>query len=196
MKNIFLKLSIALLMFISITTFAQTDSLFVQNTTMVDNTPAITNIDEFISKYEPKISGKLGQLWEFTKSTTNSMYKAFVRYLIVKDSYPILIGLLIIWLIKVVTNRLGRFIRVNSPVFKELENKESYTEYENLLIQRDNRRYNFYNVIIKSLPVNLFYIGLIYVVYQMLPYLYNLSLLLIAPEARVLIELTNLYKTF
>ena len=84
------KLLLVFTLLLSIFSFAQKDSTFLSKV----ETKAVTNVDQFITKHQPTFDEKLGQLWEFAKTTTTSMYEAFVRYLIVKDSYPI-----VLWLI-------------------------------------------------------------------------------------------------
>ena len=139
MKNVLSKITLVMLLMFSITIFSQnipTDTLSIMD--KVEHS-TISTMDEFITKYEPGISSKLGNLWEFTKSTSKTMYIAFIKYLIVKDSYPI--------------------------------------------------------VIMTTFAPNLFYVSLTIVIYNLLPYLYNLSILIISPEVRVVMELTNIYKS-
>ena len=195
MKNVLSKITLVMLLMFSITIFSQnipTDTLSIMD--KVEHS-TVSTMDEFITKYEPGISSKLGNLWEFTKSTSKTMYIAFIKYLIVKDSYPIVIGLIIIGLIKMLCNRLNRLLNNNAFLFEEVSPEDSYTDYEKEMIRRDNKKFKFYNGIMTTFAPNLFYVGLTIVIYNLLPYLYNLSILIISPEVRVVMELTNIYKS-
>lgn len=157
---------------------------------------SVSTIDSFLTKYEPKVSNQLGKLWEFTKSTTSSLYKAFVRYLIVKDTFPIVIGAVLIWLAFVLSKRLRKITDKADVIFPQIPEKETFTEYESIMVKKDNQRNTIYDIILKAFADNVFYIALIYILWQLVPYFYSLALLIIAPEARVLLEVTNLYKSF
>lgn len=157
---------------------------------------SVSTIDSFLTKYEPKVSNQLGKLWEFTKSTTSSLYKAFVRYLIVKDTFPIAIGAVLIWLAFVLSKRLRKITDKADVIFPQIPEKETFTEYESIMVKKDNQRNTIYDIILKAFADNVFYIALIYILWQLVPYFYSLALLIIAPEARVLLEVTNLYKSF
>lgn len=156
---------------------------------------AITNFDQLIEKYEPKISNKLGDLWEVLKGTTEYTYKAFIRYLVVKDGFPILIGLIIFILLSILLNKVTKYFKNHPELFIDQEVKETFTEYEAMIIKKSNNWNHFYYPIIKSIPgVLKYFIAFITLVY-LLPNIYNIVLLIIAPEVRVLQELINLYKS-
>lgn len=177
-----------------------TETVIAQNdsTTFLDRveTNSVQSIDGFLEKYEPKVSNKLGKLWEFTKSTTTSLYKAFVRYLIVKDSFPIVIGLLLIWLAWILSGKLKVLASKTSVLFEKVTPISTFTEYENVMVEKNNQRNAICDMLIKALADNIFYVALLYILWKLVPYFYNLTLLLVAPEARVLMEVTNLYKSF
>lgn len=155
----------------------------------------VSSLDEFITKYEPKISNKLGALWDFTKSTTTYMFGAFVRYLVVKDGFPLLIGLLIIFVAYRIKKTLVKMVE-NTNLFTKVVDVTTFTEYEKYITERDFVRNRIYDKLLKVTPSILFYIVLFKVGYELLPNIYNLILLAVSPEVRVMIELTELYKGF
>lgn len=193
MKKLTIVMALILIVLSVFTINAQQVDTIVLND--IENVSTISEIDQFISKYEPKISNKMGDLWSFVKATTGSMFTAFVRYLMVKDGFPIIMGLGIILLMGVFRNRLKQFLTLNGKVFSETEPKSSYTEYESVMIKRDNDRNRMYNTFFQTLPNNLYYIGVAIVLYHLVPYFYKLTILIISPEVRVIMELTEIYKT-
>ena len=176
---------------LSIMSFAQTDSTFLSKV----ETKAVTNVDQFITKHQPTFDEKLGQLWEFAKTTTTSMYEAFVRYLIVKDSYPIMLWLVFLLVSYILYSRLNKFVSKNNTLFDSLSTSEKFTEYERMMVEHRNNYRKVLNMLYNSLPTILIYSAFVYTVVKIVPYIYNIVLLLIAPEARVLIEITNIYKS-
>ena len=203
MKKQFQRFALFMLLMFSVIVFSQT----VGADTLVKSTDSlsflrkaevstVTTFDGLITKYEPAISSKFGDLWVFMKKTTESSYKAFVRYLIVKDTFPIVIGLFVLALIATLTRRFNKFVKSNQPLYKPIELKESFTEYQTGMAEAKNRLYPVYNSVIAFLAGNIFYVALVVILYQLIPYIYNLTQLIIAPEARVLLEITNIYKSF
>ena len=195
MKKQFSRFALFMMLIFSVTMFAQTD---VDSLSMLRKAEisTVTTFDGLITKYEPAISAKFGDLWTFMKKTTESSYKAFVRYLIVKDTFPVAIGLFVLAIFATLTRRLNSFMRSNQPLFKPIEIKPTFTEYQIAMAEKDNRKYPIYNVVLNFITQNIFYVALVYVMYQLIPYIYNLTQLIVAPEARVLLEITNIYKSF
>ena len=183
------KLLLVFTLLLSIFSFAQKDSTFLSKV----ETKAVTNVDQFITKHQPTFDEKLGQLWEFAKTTTTSMYEAFVRYLIVKDSYPIVLWLIFLLVTYLLYNKFNRFVK-NNNMFDSIKVGEKFTEYERMVVENKNNHRKLLNILYNSLPTILLYSSFVYTIVKITPYLYNLLLLLVAPEARVLIEITNIYK--
>lgn len=189
--------------FMSLTTSAQqkVDTVYVQQVveekTFVQKleTSTISTVDEFITKHGPAFSARLGDLWEFSKKTTTSMYEAFVRYLLVKDLSPILLGIFLIFMGWFILNKLKNFSDTWDKLFIDIQLKDNPTEYQSAMVSKTNAWNQVYKSILKILPTWIFYGFTVYVVWQLLPYIYNLGLLLIAPEARVTLEIINLYKS-
>ena len=184
------KLLLVFTLLLSIFSFAQKDSTFLSKV----ETKAVTNVDQFITKHQPTFDEKLGQLWEFAKTTTTSMYEAFVRYLIVKDSYPIALWLIFLLVTYILYNKFNRFVKNNNNMFDSIKVGEKFTEYERMVVENKNNHRKLLNILYNSLPTILLYSSFVYTIIKITPYLYNLLLLLVAPEARVLIEITNIYK--
>lgn len=184
------KLLLVSTLLLSIFSFAQKDSTFLSKV----ETKVVTNVDQFITKHQLTFDEKLGQLWEFAKTTSTSMYEAFVRYLIVKDSYPIVLWLIFLLVTYILYNKLNRFVKNNSTMFDSINVGEKFTEYERMIVENKNNHRKVLNILYNSLPTILLYLSFVYTIVKITPYLYNLLLLLVAPEARVLIEITNIYK--
>lgn len=196
MRKLIQRFALLMLLMVSVFTFAQhvdTDSLSMLRKAEIST---VTTFDGLITKYEPAISAKFGDLWVFMKKTTESSYKAFVRYLIVKDTFPIVIGLFVLGVFATLTRRLSNAVKSNQPLYKPIQVKESFTEYQEQIAEKTNRIYPIYNGVISFISSNIFYVGLVFILYKLIPYFYNLTQLIIAPEARVLLEITNIYKSF
>lgn len=200
MKNTFSKLVILSMLLTAFFAFGQSDTINVVQEHSPSffkkmETSSVSTIDGFITKYEPKISNKMGELWEFSKKTTKTMYGAFIRYLVVKDGFPLVIGIILILILRNLTRKLTHFFNT-TELFAINDMKSSFNDYETLMVEKENRVNKIYNKLFGGLGNTLFYVGLAYIAYTLMPYLYNLLLLIVSPEARVVMELTNIYKSF
>lgn len=155
---------------------------------------SVQSLDEFITKYEPSISSKLGDLWEFSKSTTETLFDAYVRYLAVKDGFPVLMGLIFIFVIYLLKRRLKISDDILNKYFPLSQVSDKMTEYEQSNILLINVKQEIVKSLIKVFPIIVFWVIVVLVFSNIYTNIYNLLQLAIAPEARVVIELINLWK--
>lgn len=156
---------------------------------------SVQSLDEFITKYEPSISSKLGDLWEFSKSTTETLFDAYVRYLAVKDGFPVLMGLLFIFIFFLLKRRFKFNENTFNNYFPLLKISDNMTEYEQNSIRIINIKRDIFKYILNSLPIVVFWVLTVITLSNIYNNIYNLLQLAIAPEARVAIELINLWKS-
>lgn len=154
----------------------------------------VSTLDEFITKYEPAISSKLGDMWEYFKATSKSAFEAYYKYLLVRESFPILlatVGLIIGYFIY---KKIAAVLPPEEELFelKEINDKMSYSERDSIKSE------NFYTrmemVAYKTAPLAVYLLIVFITINNILPNLYNLTQLIVAPEAKVMLELYQLLK--
>lgn len=154
----------------------------------------VSTLDEFITKYEPSISSKLGSMWEFFKETSKSAFDAFYRYLLVRESFPIVltvIGLIVGYFIY---KKLVSLLPKEDILFPLLEEKDDMSYLEKSRIKETNSDNSWYRLFYKIAPLAVYLIITYIAINNIITNIYNLTQLIIAPEAKILVEIYNLYK--
>lgn len=154
----------------------------------------VSSLDEFITKYEPSISSKLGSMWEFFKETSKSAFDAFYRYLLVRESFPVvltIIGLIIgYFLYKKIISLLPK----EDTLFPLLEEKDDMSYLEKSRIRDNNSDSNWYRLFYRIIPLAVYLFITYIAIDNIILNIYNLVQLFVAPEAKILVEIYNLYK--
>ena len=154
----------------------------------------VSSLDEFITKYEPSISSKLGSMWEFFKETSKSAFDAFYRYLLVRESFPIvltIIGLIIGYFIY---KKIISLLQKEDVLFPLLEVKDDMSYLEKSRIRDINSDNSWYRLFYKIAPLAVYLLITYIAIDNIIPNIYNLVQLFVAPEAKILVEIYNLYK--
>lgn len=154
----------------------------------------VSSLDEFITKYEPSISSKLGSMWEFFKETSKTAFDAFYRYLLVRESFPIILTIIGLIVGYFIYRKIISLLPEGDILFPKLEIKEDMSYLEKSRIRDINSENGFYKLLYKLIPFIIYLIITYIAIDNIIPNIYNLVQLIIAPEAKILVEIYNLYK--